>query len=294
MNKPFLFHYNTREEDERKDFHIRGVGVHEKMAPGTILHGDERYPWLFMYFYSPAYIRMASGTVKCDHTLMIWEPKQSHLYGNESAEWDHSWLIVKNPAIRRLLETAPLPLNTPVDIEAGGLFEKYLTLIHEELNLPSPAPFLLEHFIAMFLFELNRLLKKQYVPIPRNLQAIEQYMNQNLDQPLSIRDIAENFHISPPHLMARFKQYYGIAPMHYLTRKRMARAALLLQNYPYSCKEIAEKTGFGDPLYFSKRFRQYWGVSPREYRTQHRAGAKNSMDAADNPETANSSSDRRE
>ena len=101
MNNAFLFHYNTAERDEKKDFHIRGIGVHEKMPPGMIRHGDEHYPWLFIFFHSPAVVRTPSGSLKCDHSLIIWEPRQFHDYGNESGEWDHSWLIVKSWDLQR-------------------------------------------------------------------------------------------------------------------------------------------------------------------------------------------------
>ena len=269
MINAFLFHYNTAEEDEQKDFHIRGIGVHEKMPPGMIRHGDDCYPWLFICFHSPALVRTPSGTVKCDHSMIIWEPQQFHDYGNEISEWDHSWLIVKSPTIRPLLERSPLPLNTPMDAEAGEIFEKYLTLLHNELKHPVSSRYLLEHFLELFLFELERVLKKQYIPVPRHLQEIEQYLNRNLDQPLSIGDLTAQFHLSAPHLMARFKECYGTSLMHYLNKRRMERAALFLQNYPYTCKEVAEKTGFNDPLYFSRRFRQFWGCSPREYRRRN-------------------------
>lgn len=271
MNNAFLFHYNTSKADEEKDFHIRGIGVHETMPPGLIRHGDEQYPWLFIYFHSPALVRTPSGSEKCDHSLMIWEPRQIHHYGNELSQWDHSWLIVKAPSIRPLLENSSITLNTPMDVEAGEIFEKYLTLLHSEVKHPVSSRYLLEHFLELFLFELNRILKGQYVPVPQNLQAIAQYLNRNLDRPLTIGDLAETFHISPPYLMARFKECYGISPMLYLNQRRMERAALLLQNSPYSCKEIAERTGFGDPLYFSRRFRQFWGFSPREYRKKNTA-----------------------
>ena len=99
------------------------------MPPGLIRHGDEQYPWLFIYFHSPALVRTPSGTEKCDHSLMIWEPRQIHHYGNELSQWDHSWLIVKAPSIRPLLENSSITLNTPMDVEAGEIFEKYLTLL---------------------------------------------------------------------------------------------------------------------------------------------------------------------
>lgn len=269
MINAFLFHYNTAEEDEKKEFHIRGIGVHEKMPPGMIHHGDDHYPWLFIFFHSPAIVRTPSGTMKCNHSLIVWEPQQFHDYGNESCEWDHSWLIVKSSSIRPLLESSPLTLNIPMDADAGEIFEKYLILLQNEFKHSAPSRYLLEHFLELFLFELERILKKQYIPVPRDLQEIEQYLNRNLDQPLSIGDIAAQFHLSASHLMMRFKEWYGTSLMHYLNKRRMERAALYLQNYPYSCKEIAEKTGFSDPLYFSRRFRQFWGCSPREYRRRN-------------------------
>ena len=270
MNDNFLFYYNLSKENEEKDFFIRGIGVHEKMPPGMIRHGDEHYPWLFIYFHSPAIVRTSSGVVKCDHSLTVWEPRQLHDYGNETGEWDHSWLIVKEQSIRQFLNPSLLPLNMPVNVEAGEFFEKYLALLYGEITHPAASRYLMENFLKLFLFEINRIMEKQYLHVSRKLQEIEQYMNQHLDRQLSVGSIADLFHISPSHLMARFKEYSGFSPMHYLNRKRMERAAFLLQNYPYSCKEVSEMTGFSDQLYFSRRFHGFWGVSPKEFKEIHR------------------------
>jgi AraC-like DNA-binding protein len=270
MNDNFLFYYNQSKENEANDFFIRGIGLHEKMRPRMVRHGNERYPWLFIYFHSPAVVRTPSGVVKCDHSLIVWEPRQLHDYGNEINEWDHSWLIVQDPSIRQLLNPSLLPLNMPMNVEAGEIFEKYLALLYQEITRPAASRYLMENFLKLFLFEINRIMEKQNLYVSRKLQEIEQYMNQHLDRQLSIGNIADRFHISPSHLMARFKEYSGISLMHYLNRKRMERAAFLLQNYPYSCKEVSEMTGFANQLYFSRRFRAFWGVPPKEFKEKHR------------------------
>ena len=266
MKNAFLFYYDHSKTGTLEDFYIRGIGVHEKMSPGMIRHGDENYPWLFIYFHTPAVVHTESGPMKFNHSLTIWEPTKLHIYGNEISEWDHSWLIVKSSAIRPILESSGIPLNTPLDADTGEIFEKYLPLLYSEINRPDCSHYLLERVLELFLFEINRTMKRPTQPIFRKLEEIERYMTQYLDQPLSIEGIAELFHISPPHFMASFKECYGTSPMRYLNQKRMERAAFFLRNYPYSCKEIAEKTGFGDPLYFSRRFHQYWGIAPNAYR----------------------------
>ena len=46
----------------------------------------------------------------------------------------------------------------------------------------------------------------------------------------------------------------------------MARARIMLRHTGRSVKEVAQATGYDDPLYFSKQFRRHAGMSPREYR----------------------------
>ena len=56
------------------------------------------------------------------------------------------------------------------------------------------------------------------------------------------------------------------SPIRYLTENRMKYAVKLLENTSLSIKEVAQKSGYDDQLYFSNIFRIHYGRSPRAYR----------------------------
>ena len=49
----------------------------------------------------------------------------------------------------------------------------------------------------------------------------------------------------------------------------MKRARTLLLDRKLLIKEVARRTGYADPLYFSAEFRRLHGLSPREFRRRH-------------------------
>lgn len=54
------------------------------------------------------------------------------------------------------------------------------------------------------------------------------YINENLDQNLSLTEIAAIAQISPDYFASLFKQSMGIAPHQYITKCRVERAKYLL------------------------------------------------------------------
>ena len=56
----------------------------------------------------------------------------------------------------------------------------------------------------------------------------------------------------------------------YLTNVRLEKAKEMLRNSDYKTYEIAEKTGFSEPNYFSFTFKKNIGMSPSQYRAGNR------------------------
>ena len=58
--------------------------------------------------------------------------------------------------------------------------------------------------------------------------------------------------------------------MQYLTNVRLEKAKEMLRNSDAKTYEIAEKSGFSEPNYFSFIFKKNVGVSPSQYRNEGR------------------------
>ena len=90
----------------------------------------------------------------------------------------------------------------------------------------------------------------------------------NLDQNLTVDDLAAIAGLSRAHFSRTFAEQEGLPPAEFVLSERMRRAAkIFVINDSITIKEVANLTGFGDPNYFSKVFRRFFGASPTEFRT---------------------------
>jgi len=92
------------------------------------------------------------------------------------------------------------------------------------------------------------------------------FIEEHLAEPIRLCDLAVRMSLAPVYFSNLFSGAMGVAPIQYLNRRRIARSKELLLISPLSIKEIAAKTGFEDPLYFSRVFQKQEGMSPFHYR----------------------------
>jgi transcriptional regulator GlxA family with amidase domain len=102
------------------------------------------------------------------------------------------------------------------------------------------------------------------------LQA-QLWMLNNSAKASTLKNIAEQFDMSPRNFSRRFKLAIGKTPIKYLHEMRLNNAKELLQSSNLSVAEIAYKVGYNDMSYFAKLFKKELYVSPKEYRKTVRA-----------------------
>lgn len=100
----------------------------------------------------------------------------------------------------------------------------------------------------------------------RALKRICDYINQHLDQDLSLTRLADIGGFNASYLSRLFKQKYDTTITEYINQKRMKYATILLMTTNERIQEISEKTGYLSPHSFAMAFRNYYGTSPAEYR----------------------------
>lgn len=85
------------------------------------------------------------------------------------------------------------------------------------------------------------------------------------DEGLSVETLTEGMGIGRSKLFEKMKVLCDMTPRDYILRHRMEYACDLLKDGSMSIAEIAYKTGFGHPPYFTRVFKKYYGVTPSEY-----------------------------
>jgi AraC-like DNA-binding protein len=102
--------------------------------------------------------------------------------------------------------------------------------------------------------------------IDRRIRRSIELMHSQLDQDLSLKDLAAASYLSPFHFARLFKKLTGVTPHSYLAAIRNNKAQLLLAESELSITEIGIRVGYLSASHFTKAFRLATGTTPREFR----------------------------
>lgn len=102
----------------------------------------------------------------------------------------------------------------------------------------------------------------------RVITGITRYLQEHLEEDLSLSVLSEQFHLNPQYISQLFKNEIGVGFLAYLTNIRMEKAKKLLLSTSYSVAEIAGQVGYGDYRVFTKAFKKAEGITPSQYRRE--------------------------
>jgi transcriptional regulator GlxA family with amidase domain len=108
-------------------------------------------------------------------------------------------------------------------------------------------------------------------PSARISRAIE-YMEKNFAERVTLDELAACCHVSRRHFFRLFEQAVGVAPMEYLKKVRLQKAAAMLLTTDSNVTEVAFACGFNDSNYFSSLYHKEFGLSPSRFKREGRAG----------------------
>lgn len=194
---------------------------------------------------------------------------------------DHLVLAIHPRLIAQALEeTAHEP-----DVEltdhwnlADGHISTLLNEMAADLNDGSPAGRVYGEALAT---ALSVYLLKRYAVRPRSpaafkgglpgyrLKRVLDYIGSNLDQNISLSDLAAIAGMSPHYFAELFKQSIGRSPHSYILLQRIERAKEALRNPARNILDAALDAGFQNSSHFSRMFRRIEGTSPTKFRADH-------------------------
>ena len=101
------------------------------------------------------------------------------------------------------------------------------------------------------------------------LNKIVLYIEENFNSPkFSVEDLSHQFGMSRGSLYSKIMELTGQPPVDFIRSVKLSKAALLLEKSDLTISEIAYKSGFATPHYFTKSFKIRFNMLPSEYRNK--------------------------
>ncbi|WP_409156154.1 helix-turn-helix transcriptional regulator [Lacisediminihabitans sp. H27-G8] len=91
-------------------------------------------------------------------------------------------------------------------------------------------------------------------------------MDHRYAEPLDVEQLAALVYVTRAHFIREFKRVFAETPYHYLQRRRVERAMVLLRHNDANVTKMCMSVGFSSLGTFSRTFLEIVGLSPSAYR----------------------------
>jgi AraC-like DNA-binding protein len=186
-------------------------------------------------------------------------------------------LVLQNAATMKLIPPKSIVTFKPEPVDGDLKLDALLAEFVSELAVQQPG----KEIVMRALVEqtLVHMLRNYSTPrlseelelsrvglVDRRIRRSVELMHTQLDQDLTLRELAAASYLSPFHFARLFKKLTGASPHNYLAGIRATRAQLLLAETDLSVTEIGARVGYLSGSHFTKAFRLATGATPREFR----------------------------
>lgn len=201
-----------------------------------------------------------SGDIYCRYALHI-------------SPTSHSLAALREEPYLSVLVNRPSQFRHVVSLRNREQAESLLDQILREQETQRPMyrkmqELLLQQLLLGLCREHPELLAQQKEQI-HLVQAIQAQFESDYAKPISLGELAQQYHLSPSHISHLFKAVTGSSVMRYLTDCRLAAAKRYLAETDLEIGAIVEACGFSDNSNFSRMFRSVTGMSPTHFRRQY-------------------------
>ena len=245
-------HYRVREEGAKEN-----IFIYCDKGRGWIEHNDERI-----------YLK--------ENSFYIIPAQEKHAYGADARNpWSIYWMHFKGEnigmfksIIGKLIQVEQTERSRQQD-RMQLFYEMYqnLDMGYSPENLEYTS-FCLMYFLASLKYisqfrEIKKLKENDII------QKSILFMKDNLENKISLEEIANAIGYSSSHLNTMFTQRTSFSPIEYYNQLKIQRACSYLQFSDLKIKEIAFRLNYYDPFHFSKAFHKEMEITPKEYRKRY-------------------------
>lgn len=103
-----------------------------------------------------------------------------------------------------------------------------------------------------------------------NILKILKYIDEHITEKISLKDIAEHFHMSKEYVSNIFSKETGMQLVYYINEQKVLLAKKIITTQQMSLKSVSQYLGFESYDYFSKTFKKHIGTTPSQLKKNSR------------------------
>lgn len=263
-----VYFHTASETAKNLYFYIRCTGRYQCDGSYTVRRQSYN-SFLLLYVVSGSGYVMLDGrnTAIGEGSLVLLDCYQPHSYGTDTG-WDILWVHFDGTLARAyydaIAQSHSLCVFLPDPYRAMRSLEKIFRMYHHEKRASEA---LINQYIVAVLTELLTCgSEHENDGVSGSIEESLTYITQNLDQPLTLEDLAHRSALSPFYFSRVFKRETGYTPHEYLINARVNAAKFYLKTTVHSNKEISYRCGFSSESSFCTVFKRISGLTPQAYR----------------------------
>ena len=141
-----------------------------------------------------------------------------------------------------------------------------LNTIAVSVNAPIAETMETQGILQQLLSRFIKTATPKYVSTDKRILNALEYITNNIEKEINIRQLADICFLSLDHFIRLFKKEMKQTPLVYINEKRIEKALSLLIFTNQPVKDIAYQLSFENVSYFNRLFKKQTGCTPMEYR----------------------------
>jgi AraC-like DNA-binding protein len=259
--------------------HARAHAIASPFVVAPHAHGDlVQFDWIVNCRGSVT-IDGATTSLAGACSFVLIAPKRKHAMtleaASEGARVYHTRIALPPPTRRSLRVVSSVATGLPINTSLEAALNDVWRLTVGGIRRPLLRAARMAEAIALWpgtSQDANDAAARISQGLDRDLDAALQAMERSLlGAPPSLESLADIAGLSVRHFTRRFRDSFGIPPIEFLDRKRLALAQQMLAYESAAVGEVAERMGFSSPAVFSRWFANLAQETPTAYRQRPHA-----------------------
>ena len=202
-----------------------------------------------------AYYTDAENSFRFEHGHLYLLPtgRKYWMRHNPNDRIDHIYChITTNPKITSIID---------INVDENSLLMDTIKLLRKNIRNPDFSIVLKIVDLLVSSIDSSKFISEYSTDIAF---IIKTYIDNNIENEISLDVISKSFHFSKPYIIRFFKKIYHVSPMQYTIQKRLEASINCLKS-GMSITQISKKYHYSSPANFSLFFKKRFGVSPKGY-----------------------------